>query len=137
MKKRGFGEGRWNGVGGKLDEGESAEQAAIRETKEEILVTPTATKKVAELHFDEFHKGKPYRIKVHVFTCIQWQGTPTETEEMAPKWFTLDELPLANMWPDDKFWLEKVLHGAIIRGQFTLDKNDRIIKHQIEEVSAL
>jgi mutator protein MutT len=137
MKKRGFGKGKWNGVGGKLDDGETAEQAAIRETEEEILVTPMATKKVAELDFDEFHKGKPYQIKVHVFTCSQWQGTPTETEEMAPKWFALDKLPLADMWPDDEFWLEKVLHGAIIRGHFTLDANDHIIDHHIEEVTAL
>ncbi|XP_037783471.1 7,8-dihydro-8-oxoguanine triphosphatase-like [Penaeus monodon] len=34
-KKRGFGQGRWNGFGGKVEAGETPEQAAIRETKEE------------------------------------------------------------------------------------------------------
>ena len=41
MKKRGFGEGKWNGVGGKVNEGETVEAAAIRETEEEIGVTAT------------------------------------------------------------------------------------------------
>ncbi len=39
MKKRGFGEGKWNGVGGKVNEGESVERAALREMEEEIGVT--------------------------------------------------------------------------------------------------
>jgi len=38
MKKRGFGVGKWNGYGGKLDEGESIEQCAIRELEEECSI---------------------------------------------------------------------------------------------------
>ncbi|MEJ0073651.1 MAG: NUDIX domain-containing protein [Candidatus Saccharibacteria bacterium] len=48
MKKRGFGAGRWNGVGGKLDPGETVEQALVRECQEEIGVTPTEYHRVAE-----------------------------------------------------------------------------------------
>jgi len=40
MKKRGFGAGRFNGVGGKVEPGETIEQALIRESQEEINVTP-------------------------------------------------------------------------------------------------
>jgi 8-oxo-dGTP pyrophosphatase MutT (NUDIX family) len=39
MKKRGFGEGRWNGFGGKVEEGETIVEAAIREMKEESGLT--------------------------------------------------------------------------------------------------
>jgi 8-oxo-dGTP pyrophosphatase MutT (NUDIX family) len=137
MKKRGFGEGKWNGIGGKLDPDETPKQAAIRETQEEILVTPKNLRKAAELTFDEFHNGEPYHVKVHVFTATQWEGEPTETEEMAPQWFPVDQLPLTEMWPDDQYWLEKVLGGALIKGYFKLDKNDQIIQHSIEEVVSL
>ena len=41
LKKRGFGKGRLNGVGGKLEPGETIEEAAIRETEEEIGVNLT------------------------------------------------------------------------------------------------
>ena len=51
MKKRGFGNGRWNGVGGKLNAGETIRQAAIREAKEEIGVTVWQMEKVAVLDF--------------------------------------------------------------------------------------
>lgn len=137
MKKRGFGEGKWNGVGGKLDDGETPEQAAIRESKEEILVTPSNPRKSAELTFDEFHKGEPYQVKVHVYTATEWDGTPTETDEMAPAWFDINKLPLKKMWPDDEFWLERVLGGEIIRGYFRLDQNDNVVEHIIEEVEFL
>lgn len=43
LKKRGFGQGKWNGFGGKLDEGESPRQAAIREMKEESDVESVRT----------------------------------------------------------------------------------------------
>ncbi|MEK7139021.1 MAG: NUDIX domain-containing protein [Patescibacteria group bacterium] len=39
MKKRGFGAGKWNGVGGKVDEGETVKLAATRELNEEIGVS--------------------------------------------------------------------------------------------------
>lgn len=44
MKKRGFGAGNWNGVGGKIEAGESIEQALVRECQEEIGVTPISWK---------------------------------------------------------------------------------------------
>ena len=40
-KKRGFGEGKWNGFGGKLEPGETVEEAAVRELQEESGVTAT------------------------------------------------------------------------------------------------
>lgn len=51
MKRRDWGTGRWNGPGGKPDEGESIEQAAIRETEEEVKVTPLSLRKTAHLYF--------------------------------------------------------------------------------------
>ena len=38
MKKRGFGEGKWNGAGGKVNAGETVEHAAVRELREEVGV---------------------------------------------------------------------------------------------------
>ena len=50
-KKRGLGAGKINGPGGRLEAGETAEQAAIRETQEEIGVTPTGLDHAGELFF--------------------------------------------------------------------------------------
>jgi 8-oxo-dGTP pyrophosphatase MutT (NUDIX family) len=85
MKKRGFGVGRYNGVGGKAEVGESSEQTAIRECQEEITVIPRQLQKVAIHHF-EFEDGTPGN-EVHTYLSRDWKGQPTETEEMAPHWF--------------------------------------------------
>lgn len=65
-KQRGFGQGKLNGVGGKLEKGETPEQAMIRETQEEIFVTPTNFEKVAEVEFDEFYKRQK-KIIIYMF----------------------------------------------------------------------
>lgn len=137
MKKRGFGEGKWNGVGGKLEESETPEQAAIRETEEEIGVTPRNLIKTAVLDFDEFHNGQPYQVKVHVFTASAWSGEPQESDEMAPQWFSINNLPLEKMWPDDQYWLKRVLNGETVSGKFVLDQDDKIISHRVEKVASL
>ena len=134
MKKRGFGEGRWNGVGGKVEEGESIEQAMIRETEEEIGVTPTVFEKVADIRFDEYFKGEPTLMHVHIFIATKWTGEPTESEEMAPKWFNLSEIPYDVMWSDDPYWLPEVLKGNKISADFKLDAADVIIDHTIKTV---
>lgn len=134
MKKRGFGANRWNGVGGKVEEGESIEEALVRETQEEIEVTPLNHLKVADIRFDTFLKGERTLMHVHVFTANEWKGEPKETEEMAPQWFTLDAIPYEKMWPDDSFWLPLVLEGNKISADFQLDEKDDIISHIIKTV---
>lgn len=47
LKKKGFGQGKWLGIGGKVEEGESVEEAAKREVKEEIGVTLRDMEKIA------------------------------------------------------------------------------------------
>jgi 8-oxo-dGTP pyrophosphatase MutT (NUDIX family) len=64
MKKRGFGEGRWNGYGGKVKEGETIEQAARREILEESGLQVTGLEKRGEVDFT-FTDGK--LTKVYIF----------------------------------------------------------------------
>lgn len=51
MKKRGFGSGRWNGFGGKIEADESIETAALRELKEEVGLEAKRIDKRAVLTF--------------------------------------------------------------------------------------
>jgi len=133
MKKRGFGEGRWNGVGGKPHEGETIEQAAKRECEEEIGVIPTSMRQVAVLNF-YFPKEKQrqgFNQQVIVFMCSKWLGEPAETEEMAPKWFGLEEIPYEAMWSDDKYWLPKVINGEYVTADFYFDDSDGLLKYSV------
>ena len=136
MKKRGFGMGRWNGSGGKVEEGETVRDAALRETKEEIGVEPKNLQKVAEVSFYFPHKPA-WDQKVHIYFCDEWNGEPTESEEMRPQWFSVSSLPFDTMWPDDRFWVPEVLAGKLVRGMFVFGEGDIIQEKNIEVVETL
>lgn len=136
MKKRGFGEGRWNGVGGKADVNESIEQTAVRECQEEIGVTPTILRKVGEMVF--YMSDRPdFCHDCHIYEATEWQDEPVETEEMRPQWFREDAIPYDHMWTDDKLWLPKLLAGQRFRATITLGPNDAIEQADIADVETL
>ena len=136
QKKRGFGEGKWNGVGGKIEPDETIEQALVRECQEEIGVTPTSYYKVAEHDFMQ-EEVEPWRMYVHAYICTEWEGEPTESEEMAPLWFKISDIPYADMWSDDEYWLPLVLDGKKLRGTFTFDAQNELLTHEVTEVISL
>jgi mutator protein MutT len=135
MKKRGFGADRYNGVGGKIDPGETIEQALVRECQEEIEVTPTHYWKVAEHDFTQKESKSPWRMYVHVYLCDEWEGEPVETEEMAPEWFKVTNVPYDAMWQDDVLWLPQVLTGEKLTGIFTFDEKDNMLTHDIKKTA--
>lgn len=133
MKKRGFGAGKWNGSGGKVKDGESIEQAAIRECQEEINVTPVSLKEVAVNSF-YFPKNPEWDQQVTIYLCDKWSGKPTESEEMTPKWFKISDLPYQEMWSSDHYWLPKVLDGNYVDADFYFDEKNEVIKQKIESI---
>ena len=134
MKKRGFGEGKYNGVGGKIEMGETPEEAMIRETQEEILVTPTEYEKVGIVSFHEFYKGKRENVIFHLFLATQWEGQPRESEEMKPQWFSINEIPYDKMFTDDKYWLPYIIEGKKIEAFFDFDEDWNLLSHEIKEI---
>jgi len=134
MKKRGFGVGKWNGIGGKLDSKKGDKNildAAIRETKEEIGVNIEKIKKTAILNF-RFPYMEEWNQVVHVFLVENWEGEPIESEEMMPKWFGIKEIPFAKMWDDDRFWLPLVLNGKKLKAEFIFREGEKIFKKNIK-----
>ena len=53
-----------------------------------------------------------------VFVTTTWTGEPAESDELAPRWFGLDELPLDEMWDDASHWLPGVLAGGRVARTF-------------------
>ncbi len=115
MKKRGFGVGKYNGIGGKQQGNETIEETAKRETQEEIGVRPILLEKIAVTNFSFL--GKPdWGQQVTSFICNKWEGAPAESEEMNPKWFDTNEIPFSEMWEDDQYWVPLILPGKKNKG---------------------
>jgi len=133
MKKRGFGIGKWNGFGGKLEPNETVEAAARRELHEESGLVCNSLTKVAKLRFNMATSIMLVDTYIgHFNTC---SGTVIESEEMRPCWFAESEIPYGETWPDDKFWLPLVLSGKKVIGNFEYASNDHTILHyNVEEV---
>ena len=119
----------------KKKKGESFEQSLIREAKEEIGIVPTEYINMGEL---VFYNGEKVGFFVKVYLITEWKGTPKESDEVEPIWFTIDQIPYAQMWEDDKYWFPKVLEGKKIRAEFWFENlfGDRpiMIRHKIHEV---
>ena len=116
-KKRGFGLGFLNGYGGKVQEGETPAEAAVRELREEasITVAPATLDKVAVI---EFFDGDDPVTECHIFFCTAWSGEPQESEEMAtPEWFDRAHPPFERMWAADRVWLPLVFGGQKIQAK--------------------
>lgn len=131
MKKRGFGSGKWNGVGGKVSDDESVEEAALREVEEEIGVKadPDDLISAGSIRF-YFAENPEFDQHMHVFILKNWRGEPTETEEVKPAWYGFSEIPYEAMWIDDKFWLPRVLGGKRIDASFYFREGGKILESQ-------
>lgn len=141
MKKRGFGVGRWNGFGGKVEATETIEQGAWRELYEEAGIQSGVLKKLGILDFSFQDDEKV--LEVHIFKLSDFAGEPVETEEMRPQWFSCNDIPCAQMWPDDHYWFPLFLRDALFKGSFLFDRPadaeyaGKIIEQNLAEVLML
>ena len=109
-KKTGHGAGKINGPGGKIDPGESVLACAVRETQEEVGITPLEPQCVLEMRFVE--QDGPQWLG---YACVAsaYRGALQESSEAKPFWCPIAEIPYERMWPDDAIWLPRILSEKI------------------------
>jgi 8-oxo-dGTP diphosphatase len=79
---------KWEFPGGKVEVGESLEEALVREIREELSVDI----EVSEFLMTVEHTYPDFHLTMHVFKCVLDQGEITLNEHVALKWLSLDEL---------------------------------------------
>jgi len=134
-KKKGFGEGKWLGIGGKIESDETIKEATIREVQEEIGVTPAVMHQVGvfNFYFPTMPEPAKWNQQANVYVSTLWSGEVTETDEMKPSWFTFAEVPYSGMWPDAAYWLPDILSGETLFGEFVFDEQLKVLDVQLQE----
>lgn len=127
-KRKGFGQGKWNGPGGKLEPGETIEQSVIREVKEETGLDIVNLEKMAELEF-YFKDREEWDNITHVYVTKDFSGEIQADDEGELKWFKIEEVPFDKMWDDDPHWLPNVLAGEFMKMKFYFDHEGNLQKY--------
>ena len=94
----------WEFVGGKVEPGETKEQALIRECQEELAITLS----VGDVFMDVVHEYPDITIQLTLFNATIAEGVPQKLEHNDIRWITPSEIPNYNFCPADKEILEKI-----------------------------
>lgn len=132
-KKRGLGEGFYNGYGGKVIPGETIEDSLVREVFEESGLVLNSYEKVGILQLSL----PDLDVEMHIFASNDYRGELVETEEMAPEWFFSDEIPFAEMWQSDALWYPYFLSGQKFLGRVVFAEENSVTDFFIEDVQSL
>lgn len=121
-------EGKWNGLGGKLEQGESPEQCVIREVFEEAGLQIAHPRFHGLLVFAGFKQDDWY---VWVYTADQFSGELLAvTNEGNLMWVADDQLSGLNLWPSDLIFLPWINTGRIFSARFQY-ADDRMLGHEV------
>ncbi len=130
LKKTGFGVGKYAGIGGKVEAGETITGAAKREVREEIgvIINDEDLQFMGEITF-----LFPYKLqwdqKVSIFLAQKWIGEPVESDEMKPSWFKPGEIPYHSMWQDAVHWLPRIMEGAKICATISFKEDNETVEN--------
>ena len=100
---------------------------------EEVCVVPEAPVKIGQLKF-HYQAGE---WDIHIFVADDFDGIERETEEAAPKWFRIDNVPYGEMWPDDRIWMPLMFQGKKFAGSVHFDESNNMLSHNIKEVEVI
>lgn len=95
----------WEFVGGKVEPGETKEQALIRECQEELAVTLT----VGDVFMDVVHEYPDITVHLTLFNATIVEGVPQKLEHNDIKWIIPSEIPNYNYCSADEEILKRII----------------------------
>lgn len=123
-------EGKWNGLGGKFEEGESPEDCVIREVREESGLKIKSPSLKGVLTFPGFARDEDWYV--FVFTASRFTGRLIDSPEGDLEWVPDRNLLKLNLWEGDKVFLPLLKRRGHFSGKFHY-KAGRLTKYSVEK----
>ncbi len=115
-KKNDYHEGKWNGLGGKFEKGESPEECAVREIKEESGLFIKSPRMRGFITFPDFDGIDDWYV--FIFTADNYEGELIDSPEGRLEWIPNDRLTALNLWDGDKIFLEWLYQDRFFSAKF-------------------
>jgi 8-oxo-dGTP diphosphatase len=128
---RGVSKSKWNGLGGKIEAGETPEENVVREVREESNLIMKSMKKHGVITFYQGSRQNVFFI-VHLFSSKDFTGEEKGGDEGNLEWFDVNRMPYDEMWMDDPYWMPLVLDGKEFDAEFVFDNDlKKVLEHKI------
>jgi len=130
-KRNDYHEGKWNGLGGKFLPGETPEECAAREIKEESGLTVKSLTLKGFISFPLFDKKEDWYV--FIFTAEKSAGKLIDSTEGNLEWIPNDKLFDLNLWDGDKIFMKWLFEekAAFFSAKF-IYKNGKFVKHDVK-----
>ncbi|MBU2447503.1 MAG: 8-oxo-dGTP diphosphatase [Bacteroidetes bacterium] len=120
--------GKWNGLGGKFNNGETPEECVIREIAEESGLKITNPKLKGFITFPSFDEWDDWYV--FVFTANEFTGELIESNEGELEWIDWNKVPQLHLWDGDKYFLEWLHQDKFFSAKF-IYKNSEYKSHTV------
>jgi 8-oxo-dGTP diphosphatase len=127
-KERDIHLGKWNGLGGKLHQGETPEECVIREIREESGLTITNPSLRGILTFPAFSNGEDWYV--YVFVANKFEGKLIDSNEGNLEWIDDTKITKLNLWEGDKIFLKWLKKKSFFSGKFVYE-NGELVHHNV------
>lgn len=127
-KENDYHEGKWNGLGGKFEAGESPEECAIREIEEECGLKVKSVKMKGIITFPMFDGKDDWYV--FLFTSDEYEGKLIDSPEGNLAWIPNNKLIELNLWDGDKYFIPWIFKENFFSAKFNYN-NGKYIDHQV------
>ena len=121
-------QGKWNGLGGKLEAGETPEECAIREVYEESGLKVMNPQLKGILTFPAFDDFEDWYVFVYLVT--EFAGEMIDSPEGILQWIDNTELSNLNLWDGDLLFISWLDRNGIFSAKFTYNLG-RLVSHEV------
>ncbi|MCL4159008.1 UNVERIFIED_CONTAM: hypothetical protein GTU68_013262 [Idotea baltica] len=120
--------GKWNGLGGKFESGETPEECVSREVLEESGLKIESPQLAGLLSFPKFQDERDWYV--YVFTAEEFSGSMSENDEGSLSWIDNSDVLTLELWEGDKIFLPWLFEKRFFSAMFKYE-DGRLVDHSV------